>query len=282
MIGARSGFYVGHIRHRRFTPERREFTYPLYMSYLALDELDACERALWPLFGVARRGLTRFRRADHLAGLGDLERPLDEVVRDAVAAAGAPRPPGPITVLSHARHLGFGMNPVSFFYCWDPAGQVVEAVVAEVANTPWDERHVYVLPGGLGAARGARTHRYRFSKAFHVSPFLPLELGYDWRFTTPDQRLAVHMECVAPGPGAGVVLDATLTMTRRPLDRRTLAALLARFPVMTAEVVVHIYAQALRRWLERTPFYPHPVVRTRGSSHVAEEHDLADHHQPGP
>jgi DUF1365 family protein len=174
-------------------------------------------------------------------------------VRDAVAATGAPRPRGRIGLLTHARHLGFAMNPVSFFYCWDAAGHALDAVVAEVSNTPWNERHVYVLPAGK---------RHRFAKAFHVSPFLPMELGYDWRFTTPGDRLVVHMDCVdAAGDKA---LDATLTLARRPLDRPHLARVLARFPAMTAEVLARIYGQALRLWLRRAPFFDHPQARSPG------------------
>ncbi|MCA9680390.1 MAG: DUF1365 domain-containing protein, partial [Myxococcales bacterium] len=171
----------------------------------------------------------------------------------------------------HARHFGIGMNPVSFFYCWDQAGTSLDAIVAEVSNTPWDERHVYVLPGGADAARGRGRRRYRFPKAFHVSPFLPLDLGYDWRFTPPGEHLAVHMQCLAAGPAGSdrsddhVVLDATLAMKRRPLDRRHLAAQLARFPLMTGEVVARIYGQALRLWLTRTPFFDHPRTKAHGA-----------------
>lgn len=243
---ARSALYVGEVRHRRFAPTRREFTHSIYMSYLDLDELDACEAALWPLFGVHRPAIARFRRADHLAGVGPTDAPLAEVVRDVVAASGAPRPRGPIGLLTHARHFGYAMNPVSFFYCWDESGAEVDAVVAEVSNTPWDERHVYVVP----------QRRQRFGKAFHVSPFLPMELTYDWRFNAPGPRLTAHLECVAPG--GGVTLDATLTLARRPLDRRHLGAMLARFPLMTAEVVARIYGHALRLWLRGTPFHEHP------------------------
>ena len=260
---ARSALYVGHVRHRRFAPVDNAFTYPLYMSYLDLDELEACEAALWPLFGVTRPALARLCRADHLAGVGRPDAPLAEVVRDAVEAAGAPRPRGPIGLLTHARHLGYGMNPVSFFYCWDASGTAVEAIVAEVSNTPWDERHVYVLPAGAAEAGASnRKRRYRFPKAFHVSPFLPLDLGYDWRFTPPGERLVVHMDCVGE---AGVVLDATLTLTRRPLDRRHLAGVLARFPLMTGEVITRIYWQALRLWLKRAPVFDHPRAGTQGA-----------------
>ncbi len=261
----RSALYVGEVRHRRFSPVTNAFTYPLYMTYLDLDELGACDDALWPLFGVHRPAIARLHRTDHLAGLGRRDQPLAEVVRDAVAEAGAPRPRGPIGLLTHARHLGYAMNPVSFFYCWDPAGTALEAIVAEVSNTPWGERHIYVLPSDAADGKPGGKRRHRFAKAFHVSPFLPLELGYDWRFTPPGERLVVHMECLDPRAADGVVLDATLTLARRPLDRRHLAGVLARFPVMTGEVVTRIYWQALRLWLKRAPIFDHPRNRPNGA-----------------
>jgi hypothetical protein len=262
----RSALYVGEVRHRRFAPVANAFSYPLYLSYLDLDELDACEAALWPLLGVRRPAVARLRLDDYLVGLRRPGGALADTVRELVAQTGAPRPTGPIGLLTHTRHLGYGMNPVSFFYCWDAAGAALEAIVAEVSNTPWDERHVYVLPAAASEARGAGKRRHRFAKRFHVSPFLPMELGYDWRFTTPGDRLVVHMDCTDPRAADGVVLDATLTLTRRPLDRAHLAGVLARYPAMSAQVVSRIYWQALRLWLKRSPFFDHPATRAQGAS----------------
>ena len=127
-------------------------------------------------------------------------------------------------------------------------------VLAEITNTPWNERHAYVLPAASSIGRG-RALRFRFDKAFHVSPFLPMDLGYDWRFTAPGERLAVHMENFQ---GGLKVFDATLALERREMSGAALAGALARFPFMTVQVLGAIYWQALRLWARRTPFYAHP------------------------
>ena len=137
---------------------------------------------------------------------------------------------------------------MSFYYCFDASGERVETILAEINNTPWNERHAYVL-------RRQDRLRFRFPKSFHVSPFMPMALDYDWRFSTPGARLAVHMENRQAGRK---LFDATLALERREIGAASLAGALARFPLMGAQVLGAIYWQALRLWARRTPFYAHP------------------------
>ena len=177
------------------------------------------------------------------------------------------RPPGgPIRLLTHMRYGGHGFNPVSFYYCFDPAGRRLETVVGEVNNTPWGEQHCYVLHEGLDRGRGS-SKRYQFSKAFHVSPFMSMEQRYTWRFTTPGRSLAVHMDNQQDGRR---LFDATLLLRRREIGPASLARVLARYPLLTVKVVAAIHWQAARLWLKGCPFHPHP--RSRGKEekgHVA-------------
>ena len=247
-----SAVYVGKVRHRRFAPREHAFTYPLFYLYLDLDELPGALDRI-PLWSARRPAPGRFRREDYL---GPSDRPLKEAVLDRVEAETGRRPRGPVRFLGHPRTLGRVFNPVCFYYVFAPDGETVEAVVADITNTPWNETHAYVLP----AVDSVETDRlrFRFRKAFHVSPFLDMDLDYDWRFTLPGEGLSVHMENRRDG---NPVFDATLTLERRPLTARVLNGQLARFPLLAAHVLGGIYGQALRLWWKRIPFVPHPGSR---------------------
>lgn len=220
------------------------------MLWLDLDEVDAVFRGRW-LWSRDRRNLAEFRRADYL---GDPAVPLDVAVRDRVEAATGRRPKGPVRLLTHLRYAGHSFNPVSFYYCYAADGRMLEAIVAEITNTPWKERHAYVLPV-TDADHHGRALRWTFDKAFHVSPFMAMARGYDWRFTVPGDDLRVHMDVLHDGARE---FDATLSLRRRALDGRGLARVLWRFPLMTTRIVVAIHWQALRLWLKRVPVHDHP------------------------
>jgi uncharacterized protein len=147
----RSCLYVGEVRHERLEPFPNRFRYRLFMAYADLAELDRVFRGRW-LWGVERRTLVSFRRADHM---GDPSLPLDSVVRERVEAECGFRPSGPIALLTQLRMLGFVFNPVSFYFCFDAAGERVEALVAEVTNTPWKqfELEISALAGGRAVFR---------------------------------------------------------------------------------------------------------------------------------
>jgi uncharacterized protein len=219
-----SAIYEGWVRHRRLEPVEHSFRYPIFMVYLDLAELP---EALDPLRGwsARRRAPAWFRRSDHL---GPAELPLEAVVRDRVEAATGARPQGPIRMLTNLRYFGHCFNPVSFFFCFDEAGERAESVLAEVNNTPWGESHTYVIgSGGPGRVISAR-----LEKRFHVSPLMGMDHVYEWRTTTPGDDLQVHIA-----------------------SHRNQAL---RYPVMTAQVVAKIYWQALRLRLKGAPWHPHP------------------------
>jgi len=230
-----SAIYRGWLNHRRFAPRPHEFSYALFMAYLDLAEADTAFRRHW-----LWRTVARFRREDHL---GDPSVSLDQAVRDLVQRQTGRRPEGRIRLLTHLRYFGYCFNPVSFYYCFD--GDKVETIVAEVNNTPWGERHCYVLDGKWDL-------RFRTAKAMHVSPFMPMDVGYEWRFTVPGERLGVGMALERDG---GKLFDATLALSREPISNRVLL----RLPFMTLKVIAAIHWEALKLWLKGVPVHTHPA-----------------------
>jgi uncharacterized protein len=241
----RSALYRGTLAHARRAPRPHAFRYRIWLLLLDLDELPAL-LARGPL-RAGRFGLLSFHRPDYLAGAADLA----EAARDRVAAALGFRPAGPVRLLTQVRSLGYVFNPVSFYYCFGADGRSLEAVVAEITNTPWGERHAYVVRGGPGGAGVA------FVKRFHVSPFHGMDQRYLWSLDLPGERLRVAMR---NQEGGREVFEAVLSLRRRPLTPAALwrAALLQ--PLMALRVHAAIYWQALRLWARRTPFHPHPAA----------------------
>lgn len=252
-----SAIYEGWVRHRRFHPHAHEFRYRLFMMYLDLDELDRV-LAMSPWWSKERFNLARFRRRDYL-GPPNLD--LRTAVLDHVAQATGTRPTGPVRMLSHLRYYGYCFNPVTFYYVFQ--GNVLDSIVAEITNTPWGERHRYLLrPRDPG---NEKYHDFVFDKAFHVSPFLNMDLGYRWLMGTPGENLLIHMD--VSDRADEKQFDATLLGHRRPVNRSSLRRVLVRYPLMTARVMFGIHWQAFRLWLKRNPVYDHPSKQDT-SSHV--------------
>ena len=203
-----------------------------------------------------RRALARFRRDDHL---GPSKQPLADSVADLVERETGTRPAGPIRLLTNLSYFGYCFNPVSFYYCFDESGERVETIVAEVNNTPWGEQDTYVLSEQDNVGRG-RVKRYQPLKKMHVSPFMPMELQYDWCFGSPGDRLSVYMANSREGRR---FFDAAITLTRTEIEGRSLARVLLTYPFMTAKVIAAIYWQAFKLWLKRSPYYPHPEKRQK-------------------
>lgn len=250
----RSAIYEGSVSHRRLGPRRHDFRYRLFMLYLDLEELPELFNGRW-FWSTGRRNLAWFRREDYL---GPAHQPLREAVLDRVEGETGRRPTGAVRMLSHLRTFGYVFNPVTFYYCFDE-GEQLAAVVAEITNTPWGERHAYVLDVSRSKRdEGGDGLRWSFPKRFHVSPFFDMDQTYSWRFGLPGEALEVNMTNFERGD---TVFHANLECERREINSRNLAAMLLLHPLLTLRVPLAIYWQAARLWWKRTPFFPHPDKR---------------------
>jgi DUF1365 family protein len=249
-----SCIYEGRVRHTRTKPALHQFNYRLFMMYLDLDELPDLFGKRW-FWSMTRPALARFRRRNHL---GPEDQPLADSVRGLVEKATGMRPRGPIRLLTNLSYFGYCFNPVSFYYCFAPDGKTVEYIVSEVNNTPWGERDSYVLSCGESEEISS-SWRFRPTKKMHVSPFMSMEIEYDWILSAPADRLSVFMANSKDGER---FFDATMILNRKRISGRSLAGVLLRFPFLTAKVIVAIHWEALRLWAKRCPVYIHPGKET--------------------
>jgi len=257
-----SCLYVGQVKHRRFSPKRHDFSYKLFYTCIDLDEMDNVfdDHRLW---SVDRANVASFRTRDHLKAFSrergyDDTVPLAERVRDYLELSTGERYRGQIRLLTHFSYFGFRFNPVSFYYCYADDNETLKTIIAEVNNTPWGEQHCYLIPAPDDRVSDIKTSHVRYftRKEFHVSPFMPMDIDYDWRFSAPDDELFVHMENHREGEK---LFDATLRLEQQELTARNLNTALLRFPFMTLKVVAAIYFQALLLLIKRIPVFDHPV-----------------------
>ncbi len=242
--------YEGTVRHRRVTPKAREFAPSLFLAYLDVDALPESLDSL-PGWSARRRALVRFRREDFLNGQ---DGPLGDAVRDLVQARLGRRPDGPIHLLAHLRTFGWSFNPLAVYYCWTADESALDAVVLEVTNTPWGERHWYVLDAQADAT--TRT----VDKEMHVSPFLPMDVEYHVSWTAPGETL--RLDIVVEREGT-TLFEAGLALQRTILDRRHAVTTLLRYPLMPMRASLAIYRQAVALFLARVPLYRHPPRRAQ-------------------
>lgn len=255
----RSALYSGRVHHRRLGRIRHRFAYRVFSLLIDLDEL--------PLLGLRllrhnRPGLMSFHDADHGPTDGSALRPWVEAQ---LRRAGYQPDGWRIALLCYPRLLGYAFNPLSVYFCHDPAG-CLRAVLYDVRNT-FGDKHGYLIPVAQDRAPGAPIVQ-ACAKQLHVSPFFDLEGGYRFRLDEPGERLSLYIAHHAQGEDRMIAVQ---TGRRSPLTDAALLRAFIQFPLMTVKVITAIHWQALRLWLKGARFHRRPAPPAQAVAIVGRE-----------
>jgi DUF1365 family protein len=254
-----SALFAGVVSHARVRPRRHRLSYRIFQLLIDLDEAEALDRRLrW--FSLGRFNLLSFHPGDHLDGSAT---PLKQQVQAHLAAAGVDIGGGAVRVLCMPRVLGQAFNPISVWFCHRPDGGLA-AMLYEVNNT-FGDRHSYLIPVRPQAARASEI-RQVCDKAFYVSPFMPMELAYEFRVRPPGEAVSVGIQV---SDAHGPLLHTAFAARRRDLSDRAVLAAFAAAPLLALKVLAGIHWEALLIWLKGAAFHTRPQPPARPVTVVA-------------
>jgi len=243
-----SSLYFGEVRHQRKSPKKHAFSYRVFMTHLFLDELGEVFQKRW-FWSLDRLNLSSFFRKDY-------HKPEHHDLADAVRLTMSKQlgyeVQGPVSIITHLRTFGYCFNPVSFYYCWNEEKSKPHALMAEITNTPWHERYAKCFRWDK---KDLDKSKHSFAKEFHVSPFMGMNIDYDWRFLGPADKLKVDMIL---RENKEILFTAHLNLANKELNSANMAWALIRFPFLTFRITFGIYWHALLLRLKGCKFYSHP------------------------
>ena len=255
-----SKIYTGWVAHQRYSPQKHGFRYRTFMMFLNLDETNLVfkNNILW---SYLKPNIAYFRRADYF---GNPRKNLKDEISDLVLNTTGKPTQGAVCLLTNMRYFGHCFNPVSFYYCFGTDGKTLQAIVTHITNTPWGEDYVYVHDFAaeklVKSTKNGVITAFKLDKKFHVSPFMPMEIEYDWAFKLHEKQLLVHMKNFHHG---NEMFNATLSLQAHEITPNALNLLLIQYPFITIKVIIGIYWNALLLWLKRVPFYSHPLSHNK-------------------
>lgn len=235
--------YRGKVGHCRHLPREHKFEYD-YTSYWLDCRMLTAEQLAGCGISCSRFAALSYRRDDYLAGDADLA----QAVRAKVAELGSKDAIDAVFVLTPLANWGYYFSPITLYYCYDAAGEFC-CLLAEVSNTPWNERHYYLLQ------HCGQTAQHQQAKQFHVSPFNPMDMTYHWVIPPPDAFLQCRITNKREGKA---VFSAWFSLQRKVLDRAERRKILIHQPWQNVQIISRIYWQALKLLIKRMPLYSHP------------------------
>jgi uncharacterized protein len=239
----KTGIYCGNTWHVRNLPMRHGFNYRIFMFGLDLDEVDAIH-ARTRFFSNRGFNWAWLRRADYCPGQPNLK----QAVLDRASALASKPVSGKVFMLANLRYLGLYFSPVNFYFIGQPDDP--DWLLAEVSNTPWNERHYYLVD----------IHEPQVTeKRFHVSPFNPIDMHYQWQIKPEAERLTLQLDAWRQDKE----FEAGMALRHTPLDSASLLRMLLATPVITVKIVAGIYWEAIKLFIKRAPFYGHPGNRSK-------------------
>jgi DUF1365 family protein len=236
-----SAIYSGVVKHDRLLPRQHKFYYPISMFYVSFQEIEELVNKFWWL-SFNKFNFLSFRSKDYLTMDG---------IRQALVSKGLDYLDENVFILTHVSCLGFCYNPVSFYYCYDQTGKQLQYILAEINNTPWNERHVYVLQCDPDISK----YSFEFNKQFHISPFMPMNMRYKWTLNHPDGAINIHMQSYSNDT---LQFEAIMALKATEFTASNLRTYSLNYILAPQKVIFRIYWHAFRLWLKNIPFYSHP------------------------
>ena len=239
--------YQGIIIHQRSSPKKHSFTYKTNMLYLDLDKIKEAfsDNFFW---SYNKPNFASFYRSDFY---GDKNKTIKKSIQTLLLKKINLNHKGKVFLLTTIRFFGYSFNPVSFYYCFDET-EKIQAIVTHITNTPWKEKYAYVHDCRNNSSM---SKIFKFEKSFHVSPFMPMDINYNWVFTSPKDFLYVSMDNLLKNK---LIFNATLKMTKRAWTAYALNKILFLSIPMSIKAIILIYFNALILFIKKVKFYPHP------------------------